>query len=62
MEKLYTTEDISRIYNKSYKQVIYALMTGRLKGYKIGWMWFVKESDLPPQWPERKKKRAGVGV
>jgi len=56
MEKLYTPEEIAKMYNKSYYQVIYALMTGRLKGHKIGWAWVVNDSDLPKKWPEREKK------
>ena len=50
-------KDLMAKYNKTYHQVTYALMTGRIPAQKFGWIWIIDPSDLPEQWPIKRKQK-----
>jgi hypothetical protein len=37
----------------TYNQVMYAIMTKKIKATKLGWQWFVEEESLPKNWHKR---------
>jgi hypothetical protein len=48
---LLTIKQVAKKYGKSEAQVRYAILQGRLKYVKIGWMCFCPLEELPNDWP-----------
>ena len=45
-EKIYTPEQFAEQWQVSRRAVLKYLQTGRLKGFKVGRFWHIRESDM----------------
>ncbi len=55
-DKYLSVEDIAHKFNLNYETVRRWLSGGQLKGYKVGKMWRIKESDLADYLDPKKEK------
>lgn len=57
MGKKLNTRQVANRYGISMYQVIYAIITRRLKAEKWGHIYVIDEEDLPEQWPILRRGR-----
>lgn len=50
-----TIQEVMKNYepNLTYNQVMYAILTRKIKADKKGWQWFIDEESLPKTWHKR---------
>jgi len=56
-DPLRSTREIAQRYGVETREVLYAIRKGLLKGEKMGWVWVVRESELPKIWPIKNRRR-----
>lgn len=49
---LLPVSEVAKRYGISNQQVLRAIRAKRLRAYKIGWMWAIRERDLPDSWSD----------
>lgn len=52
-----SVRDVAKRYNKTPYQVVYAISKGLIPAEKWGWIWTIREEDLPKTWPMKGRGR-----